>query len=442
MASFAVRGVIEGFYGRPWSGQQRLEVIPRLARYGFNTFVYGPKDDPLIRDRWRDLYDDEGLAYLRSLKAACDDSGVELWYLLAPAFDIEYSRPEEFAALVNKYAQLYGLGVRSFGLLYDDIPEAFQHDADRQAYPSLVAAHIDLTHRVHAALKGIDAANALIVCPTEYWGDGSRGYLPALGRAVPEDVMLFYTGDTICAHTLDAENARRFAAVTGRRPLYWDNYPVNDAHMTCEYHIAPISGRSVDLWQHAEGLIANPMELLESSMIALYTIGEYLTDPTGYDAHASHGRAIADVLGGADVPGAAYVPALRALSDMCYKSCLTRHFEQFPPDGPGSGHHDAFLALAGTSGGAPAIRGGLIDWARKNAALVTSLESCPNLAFVEESRPWRESALAFCRAVESDLRSCTTDALSDYLRDPLDVMQYEARLLIERIESGGIACAT
>lgn len=53
---FAVRGVVEGFYGTPWTHAQRLDMIDFLARRGLNTFVYSPKDDPLMRHRWREPY--------------------------------------------------------------------------------------------------------------------------------------------------------------------------------------------------------------------------------------------------------------------------------------------------------------------------------------------------------------------------------------------------
>ncbi len=425
MGSFRVRGVIEGFYGNPWSEQQRLDVIPRLAGYGYNTFIYGPKDDPYIRERWRQLYSEDTLAYLRHLKDACEQEGMALWYLLAPCFSITYSEPGEFGALMQKYDQLYSLGVRTFGLLFDDIPETLQHASDRAAYSSLVEAHIDLTNRTYSALKALDSDNELVVCPTEYWGDGRHGYLPTLGRAIPDDVGMFYTGDTICAHTLDAENALRFAALTGKRPLYWDNYPVNDANMTREFHIAPITGRSSDLWRYAEGLVVNPMEYLESSMIALYTIGEYLTGPETYDSEASHKRAIADVL------GEEHIPALRALSHMCYKSVLTRHGEQFPDNDPRAGHHDEFLRLV-----AKGDREALIEWAGRTGSLLRSLEGCSNEAFLRESKPWRESALALCKAVEADVRTGETAALTTYLDDSMDVMQYEAQQLIARLDAG------
>ena len=42
---FAVRGVVEGFYGTPWKHDARLEVMSFLAARGMNAYAYAPKDD-------------------------------------------------------------------------------------------------------------------------------------------------------------------------------------------------------------------------------------------------------------------------------------------------------------------------------------------------------------------------------------------------------------
>ena len=60
-------GVIEGFYGRAWTAAQRVEMLDWIAAAGMNTFVYGPKDDIKIRARWRELYDAEETAALKTL---------------------------------------------------------------------------------------------------------------------------------------------------------------------------------------------------------------------------------------------------------------------------------------------------------------------------------------------------------------------------------------
>ena len=40
------RGVVEGFYGEPWSHEARLSLIDFYGRFKMNYYVYGPKDDP------------------------------------------------------------------------------------------------------------------------------------------------------------------------------------------------------------------------------------------------------------------------------------------------------------------------------------------------------------------------------------------------------------
>jgi len=55
--AFAVRGIVEGFYGKPWSHSARLDAISFLAPRGLNAYVYAPKDDPKHRADWRVPYD-------------------------------------------------------------------------------------------------------------------------------------------------------------------------------------------------------------------------------------------------------------------------------------------------------------------------------------------------------------------------------------------------
>ena len=56
-----MRGIIEGFYGRPWTWEERRHVGGVLAAAGMDTYVYAPKDDPLHRERWREPYPDAEL---------------------------------------------------------------------------------------------------------------------------------------------------------------------------------------------------------------------------------------------------------------------------------------------------------------------------------------------------------------------------------------------
>ena len=81
---FAIRGAIEGFYGHPWSHEQRLDLIDFLGARGMNSFMYSPKDDPLLREHWRAPYDGQSLARLTELVRRCEAAGMELTWCISP----------------------------------------------------------------------------------------------------------------------------------------------------------------------------------------------------------------------------------------------------------------------------------------------------------------------------------------------------------------------
>ena len=312
-ASFPVRGVIEGFYGNPWSREQRLDLVDFLAAHGMNTFVYAPKDDPLVRRAWRQLYTGDDLGRFTELLDRCRGQRIDLVYGISPGLSIRYSDADDIEALTGKLAAVAALGVRRFALLLDDIPGEVQHAEDRAAFADLADAHV---HLVSAVLQRLGPNSSLVVCPTVYWGRGDEPYVARLGQGVDPRVDLFWTGRAICSPTIDVEDAERFAASTGRPPLYWDNYPVNDVAMGFELHIGPYRHRDPRLSRAARGVIANAMELFEASKIPLATIADFLAAPESYDPEASWKRGLLEVVGPRDMD------AFALFADNVRSSCL------------------------------------------------------------------------------------------------------------------------
>jgi hyaluronoglucosaminidase len=375
---FAIRGVIEGYYGRPWTHEQRLALIDFLADRGMNELVYGPKDDPLLRARWRDAYDGEALQRLRELADRCAARGMTFTWCISPGLSIRYSSAEDRAALVAKIASVIALGARRIGLLLDDIPTELQHVEDIAAFPSLVDAHIALVGEVFTALP---REVGLIVCPTAYWGTGTEPYLAALGQAIDRRIDLFWTGREICSHRLDLADASVFTRTADRPPTYWDNYPVNDVAMGYELHIGPYRGRDPLLWRSATGVIANGMELFQASLIPFATIADYLADPEGYDPEASWARAIRDVVGEADAD------AFAVFADNVRSSCLAQDDAPIVNGVLGSA---LFRLGSGDAAGAAADLGvlaGRLLWAADHLLR----GPVANAALIAECRPWLEA---------------------------------------------------
>ena len=375
---FAVRGVIEGFYGRPWTHEQRLELIEFIAARGMNTFVYAPKDDPLVRREWRSAYDGPDLERLAELVTQGQRHGINIVYCLSPGLSIQYSSAADGEALCSKLDSVAALGVRSFGLLLDDIPLELQHVADRAAYGDLVEAHTALVGRVAGHLG---PGRSLVVCPTVYCGYGDEDYIARLGRGIDPRVELFWSGRAICSATIDLADAATFARSAERPATYWDNYPVNDVAMTHELHVGPYRGRDPHLWRFATGVIANGMELFESTKIALSTIADYLQAPDTYDPEASWQVALRDVVGEPDVDTYAL------FADNVRSSCLCAD------DAPVVSQALASFAFRAEQGEGAAAAADLLALADRLLDAADHLLRGPvaNHALVDEGRPWIEA---------------------------------------------------
>jgi hyaluronoglucosaminidase len=248
--------------------------------------------------------------------------------------------------------------------LLDDIPWDFQYDDDEAAYESIIDAHIDLVNRVYSALKELDSSINLTVCPTQYSGDENGKYISKFGSAIPEDVDLFWTGAEICSRVLTVREADALYDSTKHRPLYWDNYPVNDCEMYHELHLGAIIGRDKELYKHCEGIISNVMEYAECSKIPLLTIADFLWNPIAYDPHKSLQNAHFTILGD-DSHRFFY------FADHLGVSCLSRYSSAFMSE---TLSHIAFLEAVGKKEDALRVFRGYISNMRDCLALISNTQ--------------------------------------------------------------------
>ncbi|MBQ8210252.1 MAG: beta-N-acetylglucosaminidase domain-containing protein [Clostridia bacterium] len=322
---FARRGYIEGFYGHTWKTENRLSVMKLMARYGMNSFYYAPKDDEFHRAKWRELYPEKEMNELKMLFDAATENELDFCWCIGPGLTYKYTSSADFDTLINKIKSVYSLGVRNFGLLLDDIPNNFQYEEDAAEYDDIVSAHIALINNTYNTLKAFDSSIELTVCPTQYFGKGNEHYITRFGQGIPSAVNIFWTGREICSGFLTTREADDFALATSHRPLYWDNYPVNDAEMFQEMHLGALRNRDADLYRHSEGLIANVMEYAECSKIPLITIADYLWNPEAYDSEKSLENAQTAILGEKS-------ELFKYIADHLCVSCVSRYGSQLMSD--------------------------------------------------------------------------------------------------------------
>jgi hyaluronoglucosaminidase len=293
---FPVRGVVEGFYGKPWSHAQKLKGIEFFADCNMNTYFLAPKDDPLQRFNWRSPFTAEYLEATRELIERGKLHGIDFVMCVSPGLSVEYSNEADVDSVVHRFKQLTDLGSTHFGMLWDDIAWEMQHDSDNARYASIAAAHADFTNRVWTKLIAYNEKAQLTVCPMHYAGRGNEPYVVDLGRELMSRINLMWTGRSICSEYLDIADAVIFERSALRPPLYWDNFPVNDGGMQVNLYIGPVRGREKGLHKYAAGLLSNPMLQFEASQIPISTIGEYLWDTENYNPGQAWERALLQMM--------------------------------------------------------------------------------------------------------------------------------------------------
>ena len=306
--AFQIRGVIEGFYGPPWSHEDRLDMLRFEGQHSMNTYIYAPKDDPYHRKLWREPYPAEQMERLRALAAAARENFVHFTFAISPGLSMTYSSDADFRTLTRKLQSVAQLGVTDFALLLDDVPQDLVHPEDRARFKTLAVAHTDLINRLYDDLKSRSPENRLTVCPTTYTNEwGNRDYLRELGAGVNPAIPLDWTGTEVIPSAITVAQAEEWAAYIRRKPLIWDNFPVNDNH-PWRLILDPLRGREAGLSSAVQGLFSNPMYQAHASMIPLQTVSDFLWNPTAYNPQESRAHALVSQYG-ADAP-AIFAPIL------------------------------------------------------------------------------------------------------------------------------------
>jgi hypothetical protein len=290
--SFPVRGVVEGFYGEPWSHQDRLDILRFEGEHGMNSYYYAPKNDLYHRQNWRDPYPADRMSQLGELAKAARANLVDFCFAVSPGLSMTYSSDADFAKLTEKLDSIGKLGVSCYALFLDDVPEVLQNPADKSRFKSLAEAHAYVINKLYQHVMALSPSNHLTVTPTTYTnGFGSREYVRELGAAVNPHVDLVWTGPEVVSPALTVADTRDWGKMLRRPPLIWDNYPVNDFARWRPF-LGPLVGRDSDLNVAAKGVLSNPMNEAHASMIPLATIAEYLWNPPSYNPSEAERRAL------------------------------------------------------------------------------------------------------------------------------------------------------
>lgn len=280
----ADRGVIEGYYGNPWSQEDCLDMFEFFDRNKMNVFIYGPKNDPYHKSNWAAEYPADKAAELQQLATEGLKHKVHFVWSIHPGNAIEGDNMEKAK---QKFLKMYDLGIRQFGVFFDDI-----------GGQSIDAQIAYLNYLNKEVVKAKPDVAPLIVCPTEYcisfaggWNTSSQ-YLPKLGAGLDKDIQIMWTGAGVVDMNQNSA-ADWFTEKTGRKPYIWLNYPVNDyGYEGGPLLMSPYEAADVNIPSKIEAFCSNPMEYYEASKVALYGIGDFTWNPAAYNANANWEKAL------------------------------------------------------------------------------------------------------------------------------------------------------
>lgn len=310
--TFRRRGIVEGFFGPEWSMSHRAALLAFGSRRGMNTFLYAPKDDPYHRERWQEPYPETKWQELLQLIQLARELQIDFVYGFHPGRGLCFSSPEPVRLLLTKAERFYEAGVRTFAILFDDIPSRLEHKEDQRKFDrSLAKAQGLWLARVLAQQPPGWTHAEWWICPSRYTDDPLLGrmfgrfepsFSERLAEALPGPVSCLWTGPRVVSKKISLNHVKRVARRLKHRLILWDNYPVNDLSMSAEMHIGPLTGRDPRLPEHVWGYLNNPLLQEALSFIPLATCFDYAADPKAYDPEKSWTRAIQERFGEEALP--------------------------------------------------------------------------------------------------------------------------------------------
>ncbi len=293
------RGIVEGFYGHPYSVESRLSLLEFCKRFKMNVFIYGPKADPYHLGNWREDYptsvtaEQRNLGWitqedLRALGTKAQNCHVQFVWAAHPGlenginFTSNSTIDEGVEELMNKFQHLYDLGIRGFGVFIDDM--TYTPAGARQAYLA-DATQKKLREKFPSQDADKKISQLFFVGTTYVYASWTASTLYSY-RSIDSDVVIGFTGWEVFS-TIEASNISNMADCIGRNPMLWWNNPVNDNYDDRIYMRELTAHWAIETYNpnRLNSLVLNPMQEGQASKVALFGGADYAWNPQKFKDH-------------------------------------------------------------------------------------------------------------------------------------------------------------
>jgi len=316
--------VNRGFIDSYWPEGVPYVIAFKINKPVFQTALY----DYSIANRenryrsWRTPPSESVKEALRLMGQRFTPLGIE-WYAGVNPYHTRWehkviiSSEDDYQAVLAKALAAAEAG-GNFCLKFDDYHFPLKPE-DKERFGTVKDADVYLLNRLHRDLKARHPDSKLLFCPPFYYGPTSQTpypesrdeYLFALGREVPKDIDVFWTGPSVKSGSVTPEMVQWITERIQRKPVYWQN-AIGTSHMHY-YHYVTDPLPVLKDWLYDGFLKDVDAYMLNSGMpgtaTAVASIADFCWNPAAFDPK----RSIAEAAG--KLFGPETLPALEELNE-------------------------------------------------------------------------------------------------------------------------------
>lgn len=322
------RGIVEGYYGYPYSFAVKKDLMQFFKRYKMNTYLYGAKSDPYHSGFWRDPYPQTitpiqekngwlSTSMLQDLSRLSLETKVNFIWAIHPNSGkaVDYSSPASTRKAVEdvmgKFRLMHQLGIRQFAVFLDDAGWDFKDVDNYRDFLINLRSSLRTEYNVNYR-NASDTVLPLHYVPHIYAINFAskpdlKTYFDAISQT-PSDIVVYTTGSGVWS-SLNNEDFVTMENLMKRPLALWWNYPCNDNKDGRLYTSDMYSNLSeMGLPQPQReipqclGIVSNPMQQGTVAKIALFGVADYAWNSRGFNPQENWRAAFPAIVGKEKAP--------------------------------------------------------------------------------------------------------------------------------------------
>ncbi len=288
------RGFIEGYYGIPWTSEERIELMRFGSKFKSNIYIYAPKDDSYHSTNWRGLYTDNDLELLKNQIEVGRQTKTRFAWSIHPFMNQKMTLEnysDSLQALLLKFSQVYDAGVRQFVISADDV------STDGVSFTQYGVLHKNLLNDVVNWCNQKGDCYPLIFVPSAYCSASNTvlrvdidEYFEGLMDGLDETVEIMWTGHGVTSSVSTGDFDVFSEHTNGRKAFMWLNWPVNDyATSRLLLSKAEVLDKAYeDEDVEFTGIVTNPMPQAEASKLSIFAVCDYTWNTKKFNVDQSY----------------------------------------------------------------------------------------------------------------------------------------------------------